>query len=143
MLGILCSIFAGLLMSLQGVFNTRLSQKIGPWEATTIVQGTGLLLTLIILFFFHGNSFRKINEINKLYLLGGILGVFIVYTVIQGIKNLGPTYSILIILFAQLISASCIDFFGLFDTSPLSFHFSKFLGIILMLIGIIIFKLKG
>lgn len=130
-------------MSLQGVFNTRLSEKIGPWETNTIVQGTGLVLTLIILIFFHSGNYKKINEVNKLYLLGGFIGVFIIFTVIQGIKSLGPTCSIAIILVAQLLSAAAINTFGLFDTDRLCFHFSKIIGVILMIAGIVIFKLKG
>jgi bacterial/archaeal transporter family-2 protein len=130
-------------MSLQGVFNTRLSDKIGPWETNTIVQSTGLALTLIILFFSHSGSYKKIGEVNKLYLIGGFIGVFIIFTVIQGIKTLGPTCSIAIILVAQLLSAACIDIFGLFDTKQLCFHFTKIIGVIIMVAGIIIFKLKS
>lgn len=143
MLGVVFSVLAGVLMSIQGVFNTRLSEKIGSWETNTIVQGTGLALTLIILIFFHNGDFKKINEVNKLYLLGGVIGVFIVFTVMQGIKSLGPTCSIAIILVAQLLSAACIDIFGLFDTKPLCFHYTKIIGVVVMVAGIILFKLKS
>lgn len=142
MFGVICSILAGLFMSLQGVFNTRVSEKIGSWETNSIVQGSGLALTLIILFFAGNGNIKKITEVNKLYLLGGFIGVFIIFTVMHGIKSLGPTCSIAIILIAQLLSASVIDIFGLFDTKPLCFHFSKIIGIVVMIAGIIIFKLK-
>ena len=142
MFGVICSILAGLFMSLQGVFNTRVSERIGSWETNSIVQGSGLALTLIILFFAGNGNFKKVTEVNKLYLLGGFIGVFIIFTVMRGIKSLGPTCSIAIILIAQLLSASVIDIFGLFDTKPLCFHFSKIIGIVVMIAGIIIFKLK-
>ena len=142
MFGVICSILAGLFMSLQGVFNTRVSEKIGSWETNTIVQGSGLALTLIILFFAGNGNIKKVTEVNKLYLLGGFIGVFIIFTVMAGIKSLGPTCSIVIILIAQLLSASVIDIFGLFDTKPLCFHFSKIIGIVVMIAGIIIFKFK-
>ena len=48
-------------MSLQGVFNTRLSDKIGSWETNTIVQASGLILTLIVLFFFGNGNFKEIK----------------------------------------------------------------------------------
>jgi transporter family-2 protein len=130
-------------MSLQGVFNTRLSEKVGPWETNTLVQGTGLALTLIILFFSHSGNFKKITEVNKLYLTGGIIGVFIIFTVIQGIKSLGPTCAIAIILVAQLLSAASIDTFGIFEAKPICFHYTRIIGVIVMIAGIIIFKLKG
>lgn len=142
MIGMICSILAGIFMSLQGVFNTRVSQKIGSWETNTLVQGSGLLLTLAILFFARNGDFKKIREVNYLYLIGGFIGVFIIFTVMQGIHSLGPTYSIAIILIAQLLSAACIDLFGLFDTTPVIFHLTKILGVLLMIAGIVLFKLK-
>ena len=58
MIGLITAIISGISMSLQGVFNTRLSEKIGTWETNTFVQATGLILSLIILFFFRDlNSF--------------------------------------------------------------------------------------
>lgn len=143
MYGFICSLLAGIFMSIQGVFNTRLSGKIGPWETGVIVQGTGLALTLLVLFFSHSGNYKKLGEVNKFYLLGGVIGVLIVFTVIQGIKTLGPTTSIAIILIAQLLAASIIDGFGLFDTKHIPFSFTKVLGIIIMIIGIVILKLKA
>ncbi|MCX7950472.1 MAG: DMT family transporter [Clostridiales bacterium] len=143
MLGIVFSILAGLLMSIQGVFNTRCSEKIGLWETNIVVQITGFIFTLIILLIVGNGDFKKITQVNKLYLLGGIIGVLIIYFVMRGISDLGPTYSISTILVAQLITAAFIDFFGLFGAEKISFHFTKIIGVILMISGIIVFKLKG
>ncbi|MDH7605749.1 MAG: DMT family transporter [Melioribacter sp.] len=143
MLGIVFSILAGLLMSIQGVFNTRCSEKIGLWETNIIVQITGFVFTLIILLIVGNGDFKKITQVNKLYLLGGVIGVLIIYSVMRGISDLGPTYSISTILVAQLITAAVIDFLGLFGAEKVSFHFTKIIGVILMISGIIVFKLKG
>ncbi|WP_191980806.1 DMT family transporter, partial [Clostridium haemolyticum] len=48
MLGFIYSVVAGIFMSIQGVFNTRLSEKMGLWETNTLVQGAGFIITLII-----------------------------------------------------------------------------------------------
>lgn len=142
MLGIIFSIIAGVAMSLQGVFNTRLGEKIGTWETNVFVQATGLALCAIIFFMAGNGSFKNIKDVNKLYLLGGLLGVIIIFTVMMGIKSLGPTCSISIILIAQLTAAALIDAFGLFDTSKLAFGTTKIIGFLIMLAGIIIFKWK-
>ena len=42
MFGFICAIISSIAMSLQGVFNTRLSEKIGSWETNTLVQASGL-----------------------------------------------------------------------------------------------------
>ena len=142
MLGIVFSIIAGLTMTLQGVFNTRLSDKIGTLESNTFVQGTGFLVSLIILIFSSRSGFKHIKEANKLYLLGGVLGVIIIFTVMKGIKSLGPTCSIAIILISQLSSAALIDYMGLFDSEVIKFGLTKFIGLVIMIVGIIIFKWK-
>lgn len=142
MLGVIFSIIAGLAMTLQGVFNTRLSDKIGSWESNVFVQGTGLLIALTVLMFAGNGGFKNIKEVNKLYLLGGALGVIIIFTVMHGIKSLGPTCSIAIILIAQLSSAALIDAFGIFNSEQIKFGLTKIAGLVIMVIGIIIFKWK-
>lgn len=129
-------------MSLQGVFNTRLSDKIGSWETNTIVQGSGLILTLIILFFFGNGNFKEVKSANKIYLLGGALGVVIIFTVMVSIRSLGTTVGISTILVAQLLAAALIDVFGLFGSEKVPFSLHEILGIIIMIGGILLFKWK-
>ncbi|MDV4150790.1 DMT family transporter [Clostridium sp. AL.422] len=143
MLAILYAIISGISMTLQGIFNTRLEEKIGTWETNVIVQGSALIFTLIILIFFGNGNFKAVKEVNKLYLLGGILGVIIIFTVMKSIGSMGATLGIGIILIAQLASAGIIDAFGLFGTERVTFGFREFLGIGIMIIGIIIFKWRG
>ena len=143
MLSIIFAIISGISMTLQGVFNTRLEEKVGTWETNVIVHGTALVLTIIIVMLFGKGSFRAVKEVNKLYLLGGILGVIITFTVMKSIGSMGATLGIGIILIAQLASAGIIDAFGLFGTDRVTFGFREFLGIGIMILGIIIFKWRG
>ncbi len=130
-------------MSLQGVFNTRVSEKMGIWETNVFVQGTGLIVTLLVLLMAGNGNFKAIKEVNRLYLLGGILGAVIIFSVMKGIANMGPTYSISTILVAQLLAAGLIDSFGMFGAHQIKFTVSKFIGVGVMILGIIIFKWKG
>ncbi|MEW9096792.1 MAG: DMT family transporter [Clostridiaceae bacterium] len=143
MLGIIFSIVAGVCMSFQGIFNTRLGEKIGLWETNLIVQGIGFIITLIIVFIIGNGNIKNVLHANKIYLLGGVLGVIIIYTVMRGIKDLGATYSISTILVAQLTAAALIDAFGLFGSEQIKFGITKIIGVIVMVVGIIIFKWKG
>lgn len=142
MFGFISAIISGIAMTLQGIFNTRLSEKIGSWETNTIVQGSGLILTLIILFFFGNGNFKEIKSANKIYLLGGALGVIIIFTVMISIKSLGTTIGIGTILVAQLSAAALIDIFGLFGSEKIPLTFHEILGIIIMIGGIVLFKWK-
>ncbi len=143
MLGAIFAIIAGAAMSFQGVFNTKLGEKIGIWETNMVVQGSAFLITLIIVWLWGKGDLKEISSANKIYLLGGILGVVITFFVMKGITNLGPTYAISIILVAQLLTAAAIDAFGLFGCEKLTFGVSKIIGVAIMIAGIVIFKWKG
>lgn len=142
MLGIVYSFLAGVFITLQGTFNTRLSEKIGLWETTAIVHAVGLMVALTIMLFWGDGSFKKLESVNKIYLLGGAFGVMIIFSVIKGFTLLGPSYSIAILLITQLIIGVIIDSFGLFGNPQIEFNMTKLSGIVVMLAGIIIFKLK-
>ena len=142
MIGIITAIISGIAMSIQGVFNTRLGEKVGVWETIVIVQGIALVCALIISFFFGKGSYGSIKDANKLYLLGGVLGVVITFTVMKSVASMGPTVGIGTILVAQLLSAALIDAFGLFDSEKISFSIHNFIGISLMIIGIVVFQWK-
>ena len=141
--GIIFSIAAGLCISLQGVFNTRLGEKLGFWETNTFVHGTGFALTLIIMLIYGTGSFSGIGEVKKLYLLGGFLGVMIIFSVMNAISALGATYCIAILLVTQLVAATLIDSFGLFGSPVIKFSITKLIGLAVMIAGIVIYKLKG
>ena len=140
--GIIFSIVAGMAMSVQGVMNTRLGEGIGNMEANTFVQGTAFALALIVLIFWRQGSFTALGQVNKLYWLGGVLGIVITLTVMLGIKSLGTTLSISIILISQLLIAAVIDAFGLMGSEKVAFGWSKYVGLALMTGGMLLFKYK-
>lgn len=140
MFGIICAIISGIAMSVQGVFNTRLGEKIGVWETTLLVQIIALIVSLSVFLICGNGSYANLKEANKLYLLGGILGVVITFTVMKSVSSMGPSLGIGIILVSQLLTAALIDAFGLFGNEKMSFSLNNFLGIAIMIIGIIIFK---
>jgi transporter family-2 protein len=143
MVGILFSLLAGVFISLQGVFNTRLSDKIGFWETNSFVHGTGFLVSLIVLSILGKGHLGNLAKVNKLYMLGGVFGVVIVFSVMKGISVLGATFSVAILLITQLIVSTIIDSFGLFGSPQIKFDITKFAGLAIMIAGIIVFKIKG
>ena len=142
MFGIIFAIISGISMSIQGVFNTKLSEKIGHWETTVLVQGIALICSIIISLFIRNGSYANLKNTNKYYLIGGVLGVVITYTVVKSVSLMGATLGIGIILIAQLLAAAIIDAFGLFGSDKNKITLNNFIGIAIMIIGIVIFKWK-
>ncbi len=142
-LGVIFSIVAGAAMSFQGVINTRLGDKIGIYEANAFVQGTAFVLALLAMWFLGKGNFREILQVDKIYWIGGILGLIITITVMLGIGHLSPTVSISIILITQLLVAAIIDAFGLLGSEKVAFDWTKYVGIGLMIAGVVVFKIKS
>lgn len=141
-MGFIFSIIAGAAMSIQGVMNTRLGDKIGLYEANAFVQGTAFLLSLIAVWIVGKGDFKLIGDANKLYLLGGVLGLIITVTVMLGVGKLSPTIAISTILISQLLVAAIIDAFGLMGSDKIAFGWNKYVGLLLMLGGVLLFKIK-
>ena len=139
-MGFIFSAIAGAAMSIQGVMNTRLSDKIGLYESNVFVQGTAFLFSLIAVWFLGKGNFKEIGQVNKFYLLGGLIGLIITITVMLGVGKLGPTIAISTILISQLLVAAIIDAFGIMGSEKMAFTWTKYVGLALMLGGVLLFK---
>lgn len=142
MIGFLFSIIAGAAMSVQGVMNTRLQDRVGLWEANAFVQGTAFVLSLIVMCFFGKGDWKALLSAPKWNLLGGALGLVITVTVMLSIKGLNPTVAISTILIAQLLVAAAIEYFGWMGQEKAAFAIKQWLGLALMLGGVVLFKWK-
>ncbi len=139
-MGYIFASVAGALMSIQGVMNTRLSSKIGLYESNALVQGTAFAASVIALLFLKNGNWANIKEVNKLYLLGGILGLFITITVMLSMKNLSPALAVSTILISQLLVAAIIDAFGIMDSQKISFGWNKYVALVMLIGGVMLFK---
>ncbi len=142
MMGFLFSIIAGAAMSVQGVMNTRLQDKVGLWEANAYVQGTAFVLSLAVMWIFGSGSMAAFKSVNIGYLFGGAIGLVITVTVMLAIKGLDATVAISTILIAQLLVAALIDGFGWMGQEKVPMGIKQYAAVALMLGGVLLFKLK-
>ncbi len=140
MLGFIYAAVAGAAMSIQGVMNSRLSEKTGLFEANMFVQLTAFILSLIVMLIWGNGSIKALTEAKPLYWFGGLAGILITVTVMLSIKALSPAVAISAILVSQLAVAAAIDAFGIMDTPRSEFTVTKAAGLVLMLIGVWLIK---
>lgn len=141
MLGILIALLSGALMSIQGVFNTDVTKHTSIWVSNSWVQATALLICLCAWLFTGRQSFMELAKIeNKYVLLGGVLGAVITFTVIKSMGSLGPAQAVLLIVLAQLAVAYLIEVFGIFGVDKVGFEWRKLFGMVIAIIGIVIFR---
>jgi transporter family-2 protein len=140
MRGILFAFLAGGFITLQGVANARISQGIGSWQAATITQLTGFLAALLILMFVRDGKWKKFRDVRPLYLTGGTFAAVVIYGNIFAIQKIGVTLTIAVILIAQLALTFFIDSKGLFGVIKQKMRFPQFIGIAMMIAGVVILK---
>lgn len=141
MIGFLIAVISGLLMSVQGVFNTQVTKTTGMWVANAFVQFTAFLICIAIWAISDRTSFGTLLKVEPRYMLiGGILGAGITYTVIKAMDMMGPAKAVMMIVTAQILVAYLIELFGLFGVEKQSFSWRKVIGILLAAGGIILFK---
>ncbi|MBQ4059200.1 MAG: DMT family transporter [Lachnospiraceae bacterium] len=143
MWGFLIAMLSGALMAIQGVFNTGVTKETGPWLTNSFVQLTGFLVCVgFYLFSEMGKvSVGDLFKIEHKYMLcGGIIGAFITFTVIQSMSSLGPAQATLAIVITQVLVGYLVELFGLFGIEKTEFSWTKLLGIVIAICGIILFK---
>ncbi|NLG02524.1 MAG: DMT family transporter [Clostridia bacterium] len=143
MIGILIALLSGALMSIQGVFNTEVTKTTGIWLSAGFVQLTALIVCVIGWWISREGDVASIMQVRPRYLLtGGILGALITFTVIKSMAALGPAKAVLLIVVSQLIVAYVIELFGWFLVEQQPFEWRKLIGMVISILGIIIFKYK-
>ena len=106
MVGFFIAVLSGILMSVQGVFNTQVTKQSSLWTTSAFVQLTALLVCVLAWLFTDRSNPLKVLAAKPSYLLlGGVIGAFITYTVVVSMGKLGPAKAVMFIVIAQLITA--------------------------------------
>lgn len=143
MIGLLLSLIAGSLLSLQTIFNSKVNEQAGSWSTTTLVLGLGFLASLLIGIILEGSHMFILQNMKTWYWFSGLIGIGVVTSLVQSIKLLGPTYAISIVLTSQLGFALICDSFGWLGLNKIPFTFQHLLGVLVICGGVVVFKFGG
>ncbi|QDR80898.1 DMT family transporter [Sporomusa termitida] len=137
MLPLVLALISGVLMAVQGSLNALLSKAVGLLEATFVVQLTGAILVMILLFVFNlgkGNLYAW-QAAPWYSWLGGIIGVGIIYLVAASIPSVGVANATTAIIVGQVLTAIIIDHFGGFGLERSACSPQQLLGLVLLAVG--------
>lgn len=144
MLGFFVAMLSGALMSVQGVFNTDVTKNSSVWVASGFVQLTAFATCLVMWFISGRPEVAGIFQVERKYaLLGGVIGAFITYTVVQSMSSLGTAPAVLTIVITQTAVAYLIELFGLFGSEKTEFSVMKLLGLLIAIGGVVMFCMSG
>lgn len=133
----LVSLFMGALISVMIMANGTLSAPAGNYGALVIIHVIGLFGIIGVMLVVKAPL--KYKQGIPLYLYsGGAIGVFTVLFNSISYSGLGVSLPLGLSLFGQLLTALIIDHFGLFNMKKIRLAKKKFIGLAIILSGIIV-----
>ena len=124
MVGFLIAVLSGVLMSVQGIFNTQVTKASSIWSANVFVQATALLSCLAVWLAADRSNLFAVFRSEPKYLL------------------LGPARAVLFIVVAQIAAAYLVELFGLFGVEKAAWEWRKAIGLAVAAVGIAVFQWK-
>lgn len=141
-MGIVMALAAGSLISVQTMFNNKVNEAVSSQTTTALVLGMGFLASFCMGMLFEGTEYFTLRPMKTWFWFSGLLGIGVVTCVVKGVKLLGPSNAILIVMASQLICALWWDSVGWFGLETVPFTIQKAIGVIVLIAGLILFKAK-
>lgn len=142
-LGLVMALIAGCLVGLQNVFNSKMNERVGSWTTTTVVLGMGFLASLTVGLLVEGQDLFALTGMKPWYWVSGLIGIGVVTCLVQGIRRLGATYAVSIVLVSQLVFARVCDSLGWFGLSKVALTWNQVVGVLVIIAGVVVFKVGG
>ena len=131
------AVAAGLAGSIQVALMSRLGERIGVLEALAFSTVVTAGVAVVILLLAHQSLDGLAQAVHQPWwmLLGGIMGLIIVFTVTYAGPRIGVAATVGILIAGQLAMGAAIDRWGLFGSERIALHWPRLLGIGLLAIG--------
>ncbi|WP_082652118.1 DMT family transporter [Gorillibacterium timonense] len=142
-MGIILALVAGSLVSLQNIFNSKMNEKTGSWSTTAIVLGLGFLASFTLGAISEGAAFFRVSSIKPWYLFSGLIGVGVVICLVRAFRLAGPTFSVSLVMTAQLGTALILDSVGALGLERVPFSTNKLIGVLIIIGGVLVYQMGG
>ena len=116
---------------------SRLGERIGVLEALAFstVLTAGAAVVILVLAHQSLDGFTRAVHQPWWMLLGGLMGLLIVFTVTYAGPRIGVAATVGILIAGQLAMGAAIDRWGLFGSDRIALHWPRVLGIALLGVG--------
>jgi transporter family-2 protein len=131
------AVAAGLAGSIQVALMSRLGERIGVLEALAFSAAltAGLAFVILVLARRSVAGFERAVHQPWWMLLGGVMGLLIVFTITFAGPRIGVAATVGILIAGQLAMGAAIDRWGLFGSQRIALHWPRLLGIMLLAAG--------
>ena len=131
------AVAAGLAGSVQVALMSRLGERIGVLGALAFSTVLTAAIAFVILVVARGSLAAFPHALHQPWwmLLGGVMGLLIVFTVTYSGPRIGVAATVGILIAGQLAMGAAIDRWGLFGSERIALHWPRLLGIALLAAG--------
>ena len=131
------AVAAGLAGSIQVALMSRLGERIGVPEALAFSTALTAAIAVLILVLARHSLAGFEHAVHQPWwmLLGGVMGLIIVFTVTYAGPRIGVAATVGILIAGQLIMGAAIDRFGLFGSERIALHWPRVVGLVLLAAG--------
>jgi transporter family-2 protein len=131
------AVAAGLAGSVQVALMSRLGERIGVLGALAFSTALTAVIAFLILVVARGSLGAFSQAVHQPWwmLLGGVMGLLIVFTVTYAGPRIGVAATVGILIAGQLAMGAAIDRWGLFGSQRIALHWPRLIGIGLLAVG--------
>lgn len=131
------AVSSGLAGSVQIALMSRLGERIGVLEALAFATLLTAVLAFAALAVAHRSAAGYERALHQPWwmLLGGVMGLLIVFTVTYAGPRIGVAATVGILIAGQLAMGAAIDRWGLFGSQRLALHWPRLAGLALLGLG--------
>jgi transporter family-2 protein len=136
----LLTLVAGVAGSVQVAVMSRLGERIGVVEALGFASAlTAVLAVVLVLVARHSLAgYGRAFEQPWWMLLGGFMGLLIVFTITYAGPRIGVAATVGILIAGQLAMGAAIDRWGLFRSEKIPLGWPRLVGIALLAVGAVL-----
>ncbi|SDW03098.1 DMT family transporter [Paenibacillus sp. CF384] len=138
--GVLLALIAGMLVSVQTLFNNKVSAAVYSHTTTALVLGMGFMASVGMGLAVEGAEFLHWHAMPSWFWLSGLIGIGVVTCVVKGVNLIGPSAATAIVMASQMVCAVWWDSGGWFGLEEVPFTWQKAIGITALIAGLILFK---
>lgn len=143
-IGQITALLCGAFIAIQGSVNGMVGNKVGVFPVITIPVVIQIVIYSIFILFNRDyiGRFQAIEgyKIGIVFLvISALLGIGIMNTMTFSVMKIGPLFAFSIIIFSQLFIGMIVEHFGWFETVQQSITLNRGLGLVIMLIGIVLY----
>jgi transporter family-2 protein len=131
------AVASGLAGSVQVALMSRLGERIGVLQALAFSTLLTAVLAFVVLLAARRSAAGYERALHQPWwmLLGGVMGLLIVFTVTYAGPRIGVAATVGILIAGQLAMGAAIDRWGLFGSERIALHWPRVLGIALLAVG--------